>query len=377
MRIGLALGWLSGFDEALVQGIAAYARPKRPWTFDRCYSTREQLAQLVARRPDGILLGSSDPVLLTWISKSKIPIVNLHPCPTRLLMSFVSSDDVAVGRMAAAHFVNRGYVHFAFFGRQDGEIRDERLAGFRSEVKAFGQSCSFFDGKKLHSAFADCKAESLLAEWLRSLPKPVGIFSPSDEDAWIVVDRGKRLGLRVPEDVAVLGADNDAVTCVFGNPALSSVQTAGRKIGYEGSRILEELIDGTSRRRVTLRVPPVRVVTRQSTNSMGTRDELTQRALEYMRAHLSETHGIDELIQHLDCSRRMLERRFEATTLLAPANAWLRFRAEEAVRLLAEDEVPLPLVGEMCGLNTPKIFSKAVRAATGFTPLRFRRHAAP
>jgi len=292
-------------------------------------------------------------------------------------MSFVGSDDLAVGRMAAAHFVNRGHVHFAFFGRESGEVRNERLAGFRAEAEAFGKDCAFFDGKKIHSAFATCKAESLLSEWLQSLPKPVGIFCASDEDAWIVVDRCMRLGLTVPEDAAVLGADNDAVTCVFGNPALSSVQTAGRKIGYEASRILDQMMNGTSRRRVTLRVPPVRVVTRQSTDSMGTRDELTRRALEYMQRRLSDARGIERLSQHLNCSRRMLERRFEATTLLAPADAWLRFQAEEAARLLAEDEVPLSLVGELCGLNTPKLFSKAVRAATGLTPLRFRRHAAP
>jgi len=178
------------------------------------------------------------------------------------------------------------------------------------------------------------------------------------------------LGLRIPEDVAILGVDND-VNCLLGHPQLSSVQTSVQRIGYEAAQLLDELISQRGKKR-EIRVPPAQVVSRASTTEIVGSDKIVRAVLHYMRQHLTDSEGMERVCERFGVSRRQLERRFATATGSTPAQAWADFRLEEAKRLLTQTTLSLEHTAKQCGYGDSKRLTASFKKATGMTPRKFR-----
>lgn len=377
MRVALALLNFSGFAASALRGVAAYARPNRPWTFDHGSQGLEGVNKLLALKPDGILISTSDPEVCERISAARIPAVNLHYYDGWKDCCRVNNDDQATGVLAAEYFLNRGYKQFAYYAKT-GESIDDRLRGFQQRLAEAGHSCRVFRSG-LPDPLSDVheRYESTLVEWLKSLPQHSAVFCAHDHAAWALAERCARLKIAVPEDMSLLGVDNDTVICELASPPLSSIQTGTFRSGYEAARLLDQMMAGQVPFAREVLVPPVRVVARRSTDFSAVPDTLVASVLAHMQRHLVDTEGIELMCARFECSRRTLERRFEATLGMSPAQAWARFRLEEGERLLAETDLPLRMVAELSGFSDSRLLATAFKRLTGATPAQFRQNARP
>ncbi len=377
MRVALALLSFSGFAEAALRGVAAYARPNRPWTFDHGSQGLEGVNRMLAQKPDGILISTSDPRVAARISAARIPAVNLHYYDGWKDSFRVNDDHPAIGGLAAEYFLNRGYKEFAYFSAT-GERIDDRLKGFKKRLSESGHSCRVFRGG-LPDPVADVQEpyERALSDWLQSLPQHSAVFCAHDHAAWVLAERCLRLNIAVPEQLGLLGVDNDTVICELADPPLSSIQTGAFKAGYEAAKLLDQMMAGQVPAVREVIVPPVRVVERRSTNFSAVGDKLVADVLAYMQAHLLDTEGIELMCGKFRCSRRTLERRFELALSMSPAHAWSRFRLEEGQRLLVETDLPLKFVAEASGFRDSRLLATAFKRFTGLTPAKFRQNARP
>lgn len=376
MRIGLGLESATGYAEGVLLGVAAYARPARAWTFDHGDSSLQGIERLLAQKPDGVVFCSSDNQVINLIAAAKVAAVNAHFWEPPAPMGSVASDDHVVGELAAEHFLARGHRRFAYFPRTGWAV-DARLHGFTAALARSGATPATFEGVPPSVGRKEAAYEKALLHWLQELPKPVAIFCANDRFAWHVSERCRRLKLRVPTHVAILGVDNDRVICSLADPPLSSVQTGSERIGYEAARLLEQLMAGGVPESRHVLVQPVRVVGRRSTDAVVAEDKLVAGALRHMKSHLVDNIGLELLAKRLHCSRRTLERRFREVLGVSPAHAWTRFRLEEAQHLLADSELKLPLVAELSGFREAKYLSEAFKKLTGQTPGKFRHLATP
>ncbi len=377
MLIGLCINFFSGFEDGVLRGIGAYARPRKAWRIEHAWPTVEGVRKLLALGPSGILIRTPHHVLPEVLLQAKIPIVNINNLPVVSGVARVSNDNPKIGEMAAEHFLNRGHTRFAYYARQPSR-EDERLLGFQQRLQSVGQKANVFLGgpddpnTKVSQAY-----EQRLAKWLKELMKPVAIFCDGDRFAWMIAERCRTLALRVPEDVAILGVDNVASVSAISEPALSSIQTASDRIGYEAAQLLNQILERKRGPAAVIKVPPVRVVIRRSTDGVSVPDLLVGPALEHMRAHLTDTDGLVLLSEQLNCSRRTLERRFADVLGITPAEAWSRFRLEEAQRLLADTVLSYQVVAAQSGLHSSPQMSSVFKRMTGRTPREFRRLARP
>lgn len=377
MLVGLCLEFYSGYDDGLLRGIAAYTRPHKEWTFTHAWPTLAGISAVLAKQPTGIIIRTRDTALLELIAKAKVHTVNFTNQAHVGEFGQVSNDNRRIGAMAAEHFLSRGDTRFGYFLLQPDRV-DERLLGFADQLKLAGHTCDVFEGSPDHESFEEQNASEIkLKKWLLGLAKPVGIFCDGDRFAWTIAEHCRRLALRVPEDVAILGVDNVASMCALSDPPLSSIQTASERIGYEACQLLEQMMVGRPPKQLVIEVPPVRVVNRRSSDGVSVEDTLVREALEHMCAHLLDTVGMESLCQRLECSRRTLERRFRECLGYSPAEAWSRFRLEEAQRLLADTDLTLSIVAQRCGFHVPKQMASVFRRMTGRSPRDFRRLAQP
>ncbi len=196
----------------------------------------------------------------------------------------------------------------------------------------------------------------------------------NDHLACVVLDQCRQLGLNVPHEVAVVGSDNDAVVCDFSDPPLSSVSRNAWRAGYEAAALLDRLMAGKSAPSHDILIPPDGVVSRQSTDTLNVDDQKVAAAVRFMREHLHEGVGMDEVLRHVAISRRRLEIRFHRQLGRSPHDYLCRLRVESAVRFLEQPEqLKLQTIAMACGFSTVQHLRQAFRRQTGMAPLEFRR----
>lgn len=371
-----------GPSEMILRGIASYARPASSWVLSWDSPRASGIRSLLEMKLDGLLVKHVDAEGVKLIEGSGIPTVNVGlPLQSHKIRE-VDNDEVAIGKMAASYFLRRGYRNFGYYPRTGNHL-DQRGLTFQEELAHHGHICHMLDARPGHpswpSAHASLKRDNEdLNRWLALVPKPIAVFCVADYHALVVAEYCSELGLRVPDDVAILGVENDTIVCTLASPPLSSIQIAGEKIGFLAAQILEQLILGDQKQhQATLRVPPVRVVSRRSTDAVAAPDPLVARALDYLRAHAANPNCLHDFFAELHYSRRTLERKFRKSTGLSPAEACLRFRLEEAERLLTHTELSVEEVSERSGFSEVRQLQGAFRKVLLQTPTQFRRHAAP
>jgi LacI family transcriptional regulator len=221
-----------------------------------------------------------------------------------------------------------------------------------------------------------------VAQWLQSLPKPVGILATDDMEARELAAICLDAGLAVPDRVAIIGVNNDKLLCESAFSPISSVETNFEQVGFAAARILDRLIAGKKLgpdQRVT-RLPPVGVIRRVSTDVLAVEDPNLAEAVRYIREHACDPCSVDDVVRQVAVARRWLERQLVQKLGRSPHDEITRVRMEEATRLLMEPELLLEDVAEHCGFTTVQSFHRTFRQATGESPAAWRRahrHGAP
>jgi len=304
-------------------------------------------------------------------------VVNVSGVLPDLAMPRVMADHEQVGRLAAAHFLDRGLRHFGFFGYTAHAFSIGREAGFRREVLRAGCRVeSYLSDDPLHPEPTGLwRWDDVLQSWLAGLPRPVGVLASHDIQGVQLSEACRRAGLRVPDEVALLGVDDDDLFCEVARPSLSSVALPGERIGYEAARMLEALLAGPRRRTAsrTLLLPSPGVVTRQSSDVLAIEDEDVAAAVRFIRAHAHGPLGVSDVLGAVTVSRRSLERRFHAALGRGLGEEIRRVRMEKARGLLSGTEIPIAQVATNSGFSETKHLSTVFRREAGMTPTEFRR----
>lgn len=279
----------------------------------------------------------------------------------------VSTDNLATGRMGAEHLLERGYGQFGFVGTS-GLYAQQIQEGFVDLIEQqAGRQCHIFDrdataGEQRHP----------IDGWLEQLPKPVAVMAANDRMGRRVIERATSLGLRVPEDVAVLGTGNDPWLTRLASPAMSSVEQNLREVGFQAARMLDGLLNGEVHEQARW-IPPLGVAMRESTDTIMTDDPVVGRALQYIRDHCHEGIGVEDVLDEVAVSRRTLELHLKRVVGRTPQQVIYHGQVDQARKMLVTTDAPMYQIASACGFDRPQRFNFVFKRETGMTPLEYRR----
>lgn len=325
-------------------------------------------------RGDGIIARVDSPQIAAALRRTRLPVVDVSAERFSSEFSRVSIDNDAVARLAAEHLATKGFLDFAYCGDRRFLWSRQRGAEFKRCLSAAGRRCadSFPDKPAGGRPGSDAEIRAI-ARWLKGLPKPVAVFACYDGRALQVLEACQLLGLQVPEEVAVLGVDNDELVCELANPPLSSVQPNARRSGYEAAALLARMMGGEKKAVApTHQVQPVRVVERQSTDVVAVEDAKVAAALKFIRQHACEGVDVGDVLRAVPMARTRLEQKFKALLGHSPHRQIVQQRIARAKHLLAESKVAISEVAEQAGFDNASYLSVAFRRETGLSPFAYR-----
>jgi LacI family transcriptional regulator len=366
----------SGYYRGVLRGIKAYADQTQAWVFGMAARTSDLPMMFRTWRPAGVLAFiyvNEAPELLTTLS---IPVVSFANIDETLSLPMVGVDDVAVGRMAAEHLLERGFRHFAFAGCPMFHYSNQREQGYNQMLEEAGRgpAACFHDNHPPDAASVWAwTPDPAVQQWLLSLPRPVGMFAANDATALRLSELCRQLGLRIPEDIALLGVDDDDLFCTLAHSALSSIKTPLERIGYEAAHLLDRLISGEPAPPMPILLPPMSVVTRQSSDVLAIEDQELADAVRFIHNNASRPLGVKQLLEAVPVSRRSLERRFRAAFGRTPLDEILRVRLQRAQSLLSGTDLPISAIAEQSGFVTNKQLTTTFQKRLKTSPTAYRR----
>lgn len=376
-RIALAFTIGLPHVERILRGILDYARQRGPWHLDFNPETGGiSIASLRHWRGDGIIGMLHEAAEERRAAALGVPVVNVSSAPLAPRLPSVRPDNRMVGVLAARHLLDRGFRRFAYYGLRNVGYGRDRGAGFVETLKAAGWGCDvLFDSSQLGGAEPWRWDSPRLVRWLGTLEPPVGIMAVHDYRGRMLIEAATALGLRVPQDVAVVGVNDDPVTCEFSEPSLTSVPLPGRDVGYRAAWLLDQLMRRRAVPRGPVLVAPAAIVPRGSTDVLGIPDDATATAVRVMTAHLD--WSIAAVAGEVKLSRRSLEMRFRQWLGTTPYDHLCRLRVAEAKRLLAEPErLKLTEIARRSGFADPRRLNEALVRIEG-RPARALRERQP
>lgn len=353
-RVALAFPYGRAFVEKVVEGILAYARRETHWQIMRFPERLSpSLDWLQGWQGEGAFVIISTPEDARLARSLPFPVVNLTAYFPEPGVATVTADHREIGRLAARHLLERRFKKFGYYGSSDLFFSQLRRDGFVGAIEKQGGTCAVLEVPSIVASGRMWLRQQLqLEEWLRSLHPPVAIMASTDLRADMLLETCRRLHLRVPDQVAVIGVDNDPVIVDHAQPPLSSVARDDLQAGERAAALLHNLMAGQRPPRDIVYVPPTGVFARQSTETMAVEDPELANLVQYIRQNIAENFGVERLPPLLHCSRRTLENRIRAHLGASPAEIIQRLRVDQARRMLeASPRQSLGAVATACGFS--------------------------
>ncbi len=357
-------------------GIQKYAERNGPWlVFIEPLGVEEHVNLPKGWLVDGVIARIGHQALARELRALNTPVVNvsgiLLPNDT---FSRVSNDLSASGKMAAQHFLDRGFKSFAYFSLQGLPYVKAHQQAFAERIGESGYSCAVYSVCPKQGAIPDKNLDlEELGKWLQSLPKPVAVLSWNASPSREVLFACQLAGLLVPEEVALLSGCDDDLLCAMAHVPISGIQVAGEEVGYKAAELLDGLLRKKTPKKQTILIPPSGITGRRSSDNLAISDTALAKAISFVRTHAAYPIQVADISTHSGLSRRALERKFETVLGRSPASEIRRVHIERARELLATTDMPIPEVAEKSGFGSPEYLSFVFRQDTGQTPLKYRR----
>jgi len=370
--VALLIETSNAYGRGLLQGIVHYARENHPWSFHVMEQGRAQdpPAWLAGWDGDGIIARIETARIAQAVRRTKLPVVDLSAARLVPALPWVETDDIAIARLGFAHLRERGFKHFAYCGDARFNWSRWREVEFGRLARAAGHEPQVYSPNGARAGLA--VEQRALGEWLKQLPKPVGIMACYDIRGQQVLNACRRAGLAVPDDVAVLGVDNDELLCELAAPPLSSVMPNTHRTGYEAAQLLDRLMAGEKVAPRAHLIGPTGVAARQSTDVLAIDDREIVRAVQFIREHASTGINVGDVLAAVHLSRRVLEQRFRRLLGRTPHEEILQARLGRVRQLLAETDLPLYLIAGRTGFEHVEYLSVTFKRELGLTPRQFR-----
>jgi LacI family transcriptional regulator len=290
----------------------------------------------------------------------------------------IIGDNAAMGRLAAEHLLDRGFENFAYCGFEDMFGARSRGESFRRRITEAGFQTQIYKKPKKPKPRGRRSWEDeqiFMADWLKSLPKPVGLMTCTDDRSQDVIEACKVAALHVPEQVAIIGVDNDELVCELSSPPLSSIALNTQRSGYEAAELLNKLMSRKQRKTAdhTIVVHPTHVVTRQSTDIMAMADRDVVEAVRFIRRHAREMIQVDDVVDTVAVSRRSLEQRFRREFGHSVLAEIKRARVDQVARMLVETNLSVSQIALALGYSGVENIARYFRSEKGMSPLAYRK----
>jgi len=370
-RVLLALGW---YDYRLHQGIEKYAQEHR-W---RLYAdlAREKVIPW-GWEGDGVLawLGAGDD-LAEFVQSTKKPTVDFSLRRPQLKFPRVLQDHAHAAQLVADHFISRGFGHFMFYSDGDNWSYEERGEGFVNALKKAGYECTWSRWHRSPDFVADREMWKRKRKWLiaemKRAPKPLAVFAANDQLALDVLESCENIGIGVPEQVAIVGAENYLLAPDAMPIPVSSVDTNLETLGYCGAELLDQLMSGKRPPNEPIRIPAKGVVVRRSSDFLAIKHAGVAKSLRYIWEHSHEPICVKDLVAVSAMSRRGMHKAFLEHIGRTPGQELQRVRIEHAKKLLAESSNKIETLAQMCGYQSINSFCIAFKRTTGMSAKRYR-----
>lgn len=373
-RVALLIRREGAYAHGVLRGIAKYADRTRDWHCEGADPLKATIGPMREWSPDGIIAGLWEDDAIRALIEMGVPTVDVFDWGSQYPIPRVIPDDVAAGRLAAEHLLSRGFRSFAFSGSSWMHFSRQRERGFAEALAGAGFSYVpyYYDyGPDTWAGVSWSGAHQSTVDWAQSLPRPVGVMGMNDLWALRVISACHVANLRVPEDVAVIGVDDDELLCFMSRPALSSVTLDLARIGYEAAATLERLMNGERVSPVT-HIAPIAVAARASTDVLAIEDRDLVDALRFIRNNAAKGIGVEHVVRQVAIPRRTLERKFQEQLKHGPHEEIVLARVELARDMLVHTDLPMPLIAGRCGFSGHDRMIKSFKNQMGMTPTAYR-----
>jgi LacI family transcriptional regulator len=372
-------------DRKLLRGIAKYSRLRGPWLFYNkrhpFYMTQghsiwkqKVLPELKKWAPDGIIAHVDSRKAKELLELGVPTIVGALVEREYVSSAYWADNNEAIALMAAEYLLGLGFRNFAYCGYPNQYWSQERCEAFVKRIEKSGFKTHIYEGPNLPSKGFMQEDQVLLSYWLKSLSRPVALMACNDARAQQIIDACVLADLNVPEDVAVLGVDNDDLVCDTITPALSSVALGTEKAGYETAELLHKMMDGKKRKLSRIAIQPTHIEIRQSTDILAIEDPELAKAINFIRTN-QQLHEItvDDVVNVTTLARRALEQRFRKVFNRSIYEEIRHTCVERVARMLLETNMPVFQIAANLGFSSSEHIARPFRKEMGMSPKEYRR----
>ncbi len=374
-RVALLVESSNAYGRGLLGGVASYVRAHGNWSIQLPEMGRGGPVPdwLEAWNGDGILARIENEAMAAAVRAKGLPTIDLSAERLVPELPWVEVDEGAVGRLAVEHLRGRGFQNLAFCG--DDRFRWSALRGNAFAAEAQGGTQAGTCSMARRDARPKNDSIAALAEWLAALPRPLGVFACFDRVGRELVEACSMAGLLVPEEVAVLGADDDELLCDLADPPLSSIRLNPRGAGSLAAELLTRWMDGEPPGPEGRFIAPLGVRTRRSTDVLAIEDPVLARALHFIHHHAADGIRVDDVVRAAAVSRRVLESRFRERLGRSPHEEILGARIERIRSLLLGTELSIAEIARRTGFRHVEYLTVAFKRVVGCTPSTYRDRA--
>ena len=361
----------------MLRGVAQYIQEHEPWAvYLKPAGVEKALADWLSHwNGDGIIAAVHEqdgPPL----QRRGLPVVDVAGAVRLPEVPLVHANDQSIGRAGAEHLLERAFRHFGFLEYGSLYWSLARREGFEAAVRARGFDCRVFTVQQpagTGGPFSFEQQQTALAAWIESLPRPVGVMTSTDLMGQQFLEACLRAGASVPEEVAVVGADNDEPICRVAWPALSSVIINDEQRGYQAAALLDRMMNGEPPPRQPIYIEPMGVACRASTDVLAIDDQQIAKALRFIRDHACEGIDVPDVVRQVPLSRSVLERRFRTLLGKTVNEEIVRLRINKAIELLSGTPLELKVIAHRCGFGSQSYMTAVFRSKLGVTPGSYRK----
>ena len=374
-RVKLLVETSRSYGRGLLKGIARYSHLHGPWSF----MTEHALYRCTGRKHsassdwqvDGIIAFIPDVKQIDKIASIGIPAVVQGVYQAIADRPTIVCDNYAVGQMGAEYFLERGSPNYAYCGFRNMYWSEGRCRGYCETLARAGKHAEVFEPRRRR--VSENMEMSLLLEWLLLLPKPVSLMACNDDRSHDIVRTCMAAELHIPDDVAILGVDNDPIVCELSDLPLSSIVLSTEKAGYDAAALLDQLMLGKQMQNARILVEPLYVESRRSTDILTVSDTEVARGLRFIKETPRQKITVDDVVYEMCLPRRTAEKKFRRVTGMSINEMIRRERVNLVAKLLVESDLTIEKIGENVGFISTSYMIQVFKKVMGTTPLAYRR----
>ena len=355
-------------------GITRYASQYGPWEF--VYKTIDYLDGMSSSQKENIYDKCDGFIVRGKANLDKITKYNKPIIYSGIIQestnehATIVTNSKAIANTAAEYFTGLGLNNYAFCGFKNIEWSKLRKENFVNALSKMNLNCKEY---QLPANITSTGSRNRLTKWLMKLDKPCGIFACNDDCARHIIEIAKLADLQIPEDLLIMGVDNDQLICSLTQPQITSIELNFEKCGYTAAQYLNEMINSDHQSNSIITVDPVRIHERQSTDITKMNDQDVAAALAYIKQNFKKAIQVTDIANETSISRRTLEKKFKKHLGRSIHSELKRLRCNHIANLLLETNLTISEICAQISFSSPEHIARQFKSLKGMSPIEFRK----